>query len=57
LEGTFKGRLAQPPCSEQGHLALDQVAQSPVQPDLECFQGWGIYHLSEQCGLGPRKSI
>ena len=48
LEGTFKGHLVQPPCNEQGHLQLDQVAQSPVQPDLECFQGWGIYHLSGQ---------
>ncbi|KAK4810053.1 hypothetical protein QYF61_005116 [Mycteria americana] len=32
----------------KGHLQLDQVAQSPIQPDLECFQGWGIYHLSGQ---------
>ena len=39
LEGTFKGHLVQPPCNEQAHLQLDQVAQSPVQPDLECFQG------------------
>ena len=29
LEGTFRGHLAQPPCSEQGHLPLDQVALSP----------------------------
>ena len=36
LEGTFRGYLS---CSEQGHLQLDQVAQSPVQPGLECFQG------------------
>jgi len=42
LEGTFKGHLAQPRCNEQGHLQLDQVAQSPIQPDLECFQGWDI---------------
>ncbi|KAK4817028.1 hypothetical protein QYF61_026034 [Mycteria americana] len=34
--------------SEQAHVQLDQVAQSPVQPDLECFQGWGIYSLSGQ---------
>jgi len=47
LEGTFKGHLVQTPCSEQGHQ-LHQVAQSPVQPGLECFQGWGIYHLSGQ---------
>lgn len=30
----------------RGTSQLDQVAQSPVQTDLECFQGWGIYHLS-----------
>ncbi|KAK4822534.1 hypothetical protein QYF61_015540 [Mycteria americana] len=48
LEGTFKGHLVQPPCNKQGHLQLDQVAQSPVQPDTERFQGWGIYHLSGQ---------
>ena len=27
------------PYHGQGHLPLDQVAQSPVQPDPECFQG------------------
>ena len=48
LEGTFRGQLAQPPCSEQGHLQLDHVAQSPVQPGLECFQGWGLHHFSGQ---------
>lgn len=37
-EGTFKGHLVQPPCNKQGHLGLDRVAQSPVRPDLECFQ-------------------
>jgi len=26
FEGTFGGHLAQPPCSEQGHPQLDQVA-------------------------------
>ena len=48
LEGTFKGHLVQPPCHGQGHLALDQVAQSPVQPGLEHFQGWGIHNFSGQ---------
>jgi len=38
LEGTFKGHLVQPPYNEQGHLQPHQVAQSPVQPDLEYFQ-------------------
>ncbi|KAK4814330.1 hypothetical protein QYF61_014844 [Mycteria americana] len=36
------------PLQEQGHLQLDQVAQSPIQPDLECFQGWGLRYLSGQ---------
>ena len=31
-----------------GHLQLDRVAQSPVQPDLECLQEQGIHHLSGQ---------
>ena len=46
LEVTFSGHIDHPPCSEQGHLQLDQVAQSPVQPGLECFQGWGLHYLS-----------
>lgn len=36
LEGTFKGHLVQVSCNEQGHPHVDQVAQSLVQPDLEC---------------------
>jgi len=39
LERTLKGHLLQLLCNELGHLQLDQVAQSPVQPDLECLQG------------------
>ena len=42
LEGTFKGHLVQLPCSEWGG------AKSPIQPDLECLQGWDIHHLSGQ---------
>ena len=48
LEGAIKGHLVQRPCNDQGHLQLDQVSQSPLQPDLECFQGWGICSLSGQ---------
>ena len=48
MEGTLQCHLVQFPCNEQGHLQLDQVAQSPVQPDLWCLQGQGIYHLSGQ---------
>ncbi|KAK4831029.1 LOW QUALITY PROTEIN: hypothetical protein QYF61_014917 [Mycteria americana] len=47
-KGPLKVIYSNPPCNEQGHLQLDQVAQSPIQPELECFQGWGIYHLSGQ---------
>lgn len=55
MDGRYKQRmtelfglegLVQPPCNEQVHLELHQVAQSPIQPDLECFQGWDIHHLS-----------
>jgi len=31
---TFKDRLVQRPCHGLGHLSLDEVAQSPIQPDL-----------------------
>jgi len=48
LEGTFRSHLAQPSCSEQGHLQLDQVTQSPIQPGLESFQGWGLHYFSGQ---------
>jgi len=32
-EGTFKNHQIQLPCNEQGHLQLDEVAQSPVSRD------------------------
>jgi len=48
LEAIFRGHPAQTPCREQGHLQLDQVAQSPIQPGPECFQGWGLHYLSLQ---------
>jgi len=48
VAGTFRGHVVQPPCSEQGLLQPDQAAESPVQPGLEWFQGWGISHTSGQ---------
>ena len=45
LEGTLKGHLAQLPLTKQLYLLLDQVAQSPVQPDLEYIQG-GVFTTS-----------
>jgi len=38
LEGTFENHPVQPPCHGHRYHSLDQVAQSPVQPDLEHFQ-------------------
>jgi len=34
LEGIFRRHLVNPPCSEQGYLQLDRVAQSSIQPCL-----------------------
>jgi len=45
LEGTFRGHLPQPSCSEQGHLQPDQVAQSPVPPGLEYNDPMHQYRL------------
>jgi len=41
LEGTLKIIWFPPPCRGQGPLSPDQVAQSPIQPGLEHFQGEG----------------
>ena len=49
LEGTLNGHLLHLPCNEQGHLQLHQVAQNPIQPDLEYLQGRGTY----LCGMYP----
>ena len=48
LEGTLKITQFQPLCYRQGHLLLDQVAQSPIQPGLESLQGGAIHSLSGQ---------
>lgn len=46
LGRTFKGHLVQPLCTQQRPLQLEQAAQSSIQPELEWFQAWTIYHLS-----------
>ena len=51
-----KGHLVQLPCNEQRHLQLDQVAQSLIQPDLECLQGRVIHHVSGQLVQVPHHS-
>jgi len=38
LEGTFKGQLVQ----LRGTPTDTSGAQSPVQTDLECLQGWDL---------------
>ena len=47
LEGTLKGQLVQPPAVNRDTTA-PSGAQSPIQPDLGCLQGWGIRHQSGQ---------
>jgi len=44
----LKDYLVPTPCHGQGHLPLDQVSQSPMQPGLEHFQGGGIHSFSGQ---------
>ena len=48
LEGTLKLIYLQTPCHGQGHLPLDHVAQSPIQPGLEHCQGGDIHIFSGQ---------
>jgi len=48
LERIFRNHLTHLPCSKQGYLYQDHVAQSPIQPGLECFQAWGLHYLSGQ---------
>jgi len=53
---TFEDYLVQPSCHDQGWLSRDQVVQSPIQPDLEHFQGWGIHNFSGQPVAVPHNS-
>ena len=47
LEGTVKGHLVQPPCTEQGHPQLHRVLRDPpASPWLHA--GMGHHHLSGQ---------
>jgi len=41
LEGTLKNHIVPTPCCRQGHLPLDQVAQSSMQPGLWMPPGLG----------------
>jgi len=48
LKGHLKVIYFQLPCHEQGHLPLDQVAQSSIQPGLEHCQGGDSHSFSGQ---------
>ena len=48
MERTFKNHLVHPRCQGQEHLSPDHKAQSPIQPDHERFQPWGIHKFSAQ---------
>lgn len=48
LEQAIKNHVVQLHCNKEGQLQLDQVALSPIQPDLDCLQGQVIHHLSGQ---------
>lgn len=49
------------PCNEQGHLALDHTAQSPVQPDLKYFTPrsatWPVNPCVNDSGQGDRTPV
>jgi len=47
LVGTLKGHLVQLLCNDQGHLQLNQVAQSAIQPNPP---GKGIHHIPGRAG-------
>lgn len=38
-----KDHLITIPCNGQGHLSLDQVAQSPTHPSLQHFWVWDCH--------------
>jgi len=44
------------PCGGQGHLPLDQIAQSPIQPGFERLQEGSIPNFDRQAILGPHHS-
>ncbi|TRZ25652.1 hypothetical protein HGM15179_001463, partial [Zosterops borbonicus] len=51
LEETLKVMYFKPPYHGQGNLSLDQVTQSPIQPDLGHLQG--VHNFSGQPVLVP----
>ena len=48
VEKDKKDHVISTPCYVQGRQPADQAAQSHIQPDIECLQGWGIHSLLGQ---------
>lgn len=46
LAQTFKDHLVHCPCCGLGHLSAEEVAQSPVQPDVQELRAWSIHTFS-----------
>ena len=44
-------------CQGQGCPPPAQVAQGPIQPGLECLQGWGTHSLSMQSVPAPHRPV
>ena len=59
LEATLRGNLDQLHCNEQGHLQLDQVAQSPIQAilTLDISMDGSIHHLQATWPDNFRRNI
>ena len=57
LVGTLKTVKLQPPCYGQCCQPVDQAAQGPIQPGLECFQRWDIHSFSGQPVPVPRSLL
>ena len=49
VQGTSKSTQFQPSCHWQGCYPPEPAAQSPIQPGLECLQGWGILLQANYC--------
>ena len=57
VKGTLRIIEFQTFCYRQGHLQLDQVAWSSIQPSLEHFQGWGIHSSGKSVPVPHPSSV
>lgn len=51
LKGPFKDYLVQTLCNELGHIQLEQIAQSPIEPDLEYLREWEYKNCTISNGI------